>query len=237
MKKRMLSIENLVVEVEGKRVLKGVSLEVGKGEIVVLMGPNGSGKSSLAMTLLGSSEYKIVKEKKTRVEFEGKNLLTMSIDERARAGLYLAWQNPVAIPGVSVFSLGKAAYQAMREARGETSEYKSLSELKERMRQIMEKVGLSEIQLEKGVNEGFSGGEKKRLELVQLMLLKPKLAILDEIDSGLDKKGKVITREIVSELREEGTSFMIITHDDSWGEGENITRQWVMKNGKLQTGR
>lgn len=233
MKKRLLSIDHLVVEVGGKRVLNGLNFEVGTGEIVVIMGPNGSGKSSLAMTLMGSREYLIVSTKKTRVEFEGKDLLSMEIDERARAGLYLAWQNPVAIPGVSVFSLGKTAYQTLRESQGKKSEFKSLSELKEQMGKIMMRVGLSEKQLEKGVNEGFSGGEKKRLELAQLILLKPKLAILDEIDSGLDVDGLRLVKEIVSEMAKEGTAFLIITHYSKLLEYLKPNQVQMMKNGEI----
>lgn len=231
MKKDLLVIKKLVVTVDRKRVLDGVDLKIGEGEIVVIMGPNGSGKSSLAMTLMGSSEY--VVETKSRVEFEEKNLLEMNIDERARLGIFLAWQSPVAIPGVSIFNLGKTAYQSLREARGETSEFKSLIDLKNQLKKLMLKVGLSEQQLEKGVNEGFSGGEKKRLELMQMMLLRPKLVILDEIDSGLDIDGLRVVKQIVSEMAIKGTAFIVITHYSKLLEYLKPDKVWVMKRGKI----
>jgi len=234
MKKSLLKIEKLVVEVGGKRVLKGVNFEIGKGEIKVVMGPNGSGKSSLAMALMGSSEYRVVKSEGTRVELAGKKLLEMEIDERARAGMFLAWQNPVAIPGVSVFNLGKTAYQTLRAARGEEGEQKSLRELKQEMIAIMKRVGLSEKQLEKGINEGFSGGEKKRLELAQLILLKPKLAILDEIDSGLDADGLRVVTKIVSEMARKGTSFIVITHYSKLLDYLKPDEVLMMKDGKIR---
>lgn len=226
MTKPILGISNLQVTVEDKIVLNGLSIEIFPGEIGFLMGANGSGKSSLANVLMGNSIYSV---RGGEVLFEGQNLLTMSSDERAKEGLFLAWQNPVSIPGVSVFNLCRASY----EARGNKIE--SLTEFKKMLETLAEKVGLSKVHISRSVNEGFSGGEKKRLELLQLLLLKPKLAVLDEIDSGIDSEGIVMTLQILREMKEWGASVILITHNKRLLEEIVADKTWEIENGRLST--
>ena len=201
MTKSILDIKNLQISVEDRIVLNGFDLQIKEGQVIALLGPNGSGKSSVAMTLLGNPNYKVAAT--SRIEFLGKDLKQLSVDERAKAGLYIAWQNPVAIPGVTVFNFCKSI----------TSQTGSLVEFKKYLEELLVKVGLPKEYIGRGVNEGFSGGERKRLEMLQLLLLAPKLAVLDEVDSGLDSKGVQILAEIVNELKEKGTSFLLITHN------------------------
>ncbi|KKU45482.1 MAG: Iron-regulated ABC transporter ATPase [Microgenomates group bacterium GW2011_GWA2_46_7] len=218
----MLKITNLTVTVLGKQVLSEMDLQIGVGEVHVLMGVNGSGKSSLAMTLMGDSRYQI--SDASKVQYLGQDLLKLSSDERARVGLYVSWQNPTAIPGVSVFNLCKASYGAMG------NKIDKLIDFKKKLEELALTVGLTREHINRNVNEGFSGGERKRLELMQLLLLKPKLAILDEIDSGLDREGLKIVREIVSEIKEEGRSALIITHNEKLLEKMVITKIWKITN-------
>jgi Fe-S cluster assembly ATP-binding protein len=197
----ILDIQNLQITVEEKVVLEGFNLSIKEGQVVALLGPNGSGKSSVAMTLLGNSNYKILDASK--IQFLGKDLKKLSVDERAKSGLYIAWQNPVSIPGVTVFNFCKSI----------TTQTGTLVEFKKYLEELLVKVGLPKEYLSRGVNEGFSGGERKRLEMLQLLLLSPKLAVLDEVDSGLDTKGVQILAEIINELKAKGTSFLLITHN------------------------
>ncbi len=197
----ILDIQNLQITVEEKVVLEGFNLSIKEGQVVALLGPNGSGKSSVAMTLLGNSNYKV--SDASKIQFLGKDLKQLSVDERAKAGLYIAWQNPVSIPGVTVFNFCKSI----------TTQTGTLVEFKKYLEELLVKVGLPKEYLSRGVNEGFSGGERKRLEMLQLLLLSPKLAVLDEVDSGLDTKGVQILAEIVNELKAKGTSFLLITHN------------------------
>ena len=227
MKNVLLEIANLEVSVDSKIVLRNFAIKVNKGEVVALMGNNGSGKSSLAMILMGNPNYKIPENqntKESKVEFEGKNLLKMTTDERARAGIFVAWQNPVTIPGVTVFNLCKSSY----EAHG----YKipKLVELKQKLEELAVKVGLTKDYVSRNVNEGFSGGERKRLELLQLLLLKPKLAILDEIDSGLDSDGVKILIKIVTQMKQAGTAFVIITHSKKLAKEIGVEAIWKTTN-------
>ena len=224
MNKQLLRIDKLEAEVAGKRVLNGVSMEIDRGEVVVLIAVNGSGKSSFARVLAGSNQYEVVGGE---VELEGKNLLKMKMDERAKVGIFLAYQNPVALPGVKVFILCKTAH----EAQGNRIE--SVVEFKKKIEDLLVRVGLPREYVGREVNEGFSGGEKKRLELLQLLLLQPKLAILDEIDSGMDVQGRQKVREIVSEMQSKGTAFLVITHYDDLLEKDQITRTQTMKHGRV----
>ncbi len=201
MTKSILDIKNLQISVEDRSVLNGFDLQIKEGQVIALLGPNGSGKSSVAMTLLGNPNYKVADT--SRVEFLGKDIKQLSVDERAKAGLYVAWQNPVSIPGVTVFNFCKSI----------TSQTGTLVEFKKYLEDLLVKVGLPQEYLSRGVNEGFSGGERKRLEMLQLLLLAPKLAVLDEVDSGLDSKGVQILAEVINELKEKGTSFLLITHN------------------------
>lgn len=226
MKIELLSIENLGVVVEGKTVVNDLNLRMGQGEVGVLLGSNGSGKSSLAMALMGSTQYIV---HSTKLVFEGKDLLKMTSDERARAGLFVSWQNPVSIPGVSVFNLCRAGYEARGNAIAELTEFKRILET------LAERVGLPKEYVKRSVNEGFSGGEKKRLELLQLLLFCPKLAILDEIDSGLDTSGVERLMEVIREMKAGGTSFILITHNKKLMDDKDVDTRWEMKHGQLQT--
>ena len=203
----MLSIKNLHAEVEEKQILKGINLEVKAGEVHAIMGPNGSGKSSLASVLAGRQNYEVTGGD---VHFKGKNLLEMSPEVRAREGLFLAFQYPIEIPGVSNINFLKTALSEIRA-------YKKLPALdaKEFLRLTKEKQKLVEFDarlVNRSLNEGFSGGEKKRNEILQLAMLEPELAILDETDSGLDIDALRIVSKGVNKLRSDKNAFIIITH-------------------------
>jgi Fe-S cluster assembly ATP-binding protein len=203
----MLEIRDLVVSVEGKEILKGINLTVRPGEIHAIMGPNGSGKSTLSSVLAGKEEYEI---NSGSILFEGEDLLEMEVTERAHAGIFLAFQYPVEIPGVTNATFLKSAINSTRKARG-------LEELSpvEVLKLIREKAKMLEIDekfLKRSLNEGFSGGEKKRNEMLQMALLDPKLGILDETDSGLDIDALRIVSDAVNQLRDPQRSFIVITH-------------------------
>jgi Fe-S cluster assembly ATP-binding protein len=202
----MLTIKNLKVAVDGKAILNGIDLEVKPGEVHAIMGPNGSGKSTLAQALAGREQY----EMSGRVSYRGEDLLAMLPEERARKGIFLAFQYPVEIPGVSNVYFLKAALNAARAARGETEldAMDFLVLVKERMK-LME---MPEEFLYRAVNEGFSGGEKKRNEVLQMALLEPRLAILDETDSGLDIDALKVVANGVNSLRTPERSIVVVTH-------------------------
>lgn len=221
----MLSIKNLSVRIEGRSVINNLDMQVGVGEAHVVMGANGSGKSSLAQVLMGDTRFKV--QGSSNVRFERKDLLTMTADERSRAGLFVAWQAPVSIPGVSVFSLCKASYTAMGR------QIDTLVAFKKELEHLAVQVGLTKEHIERNVNEGFSGGERKRLELLQLLLLKPKLVILDEIDSGLDARGVKLVVKLVNEMKQQGTSFILITHNKRLLEEVMVDTTWEMHEGQL----
>ena len=203
----MLNIKDLYTAVENKKILEGLSLNVKAGEVHAIMGPNGSGKSTLANILAGKDGYQVTKGS---VLYEDKNLLELSPEERARKGVFLAFQYPVEIPGVNNIYLLKAALNAIRKHKGEPEldamEFMSL--VKEKMKLVQ----MNEDLLTRSVNEGFSGGEKKRNEVFQMAILEPKLAILDETDSGLDIDALKIVAEGVNSLRNEERAFILVTH-------------------------
>ncbi len=203
----MLEIKNLKVSVEDKQILKGVNLEVNAGEIHAIMGPNGSGKSTLANVIAGRDGYEI---DSGEIIYEGKDLTEMAPEIRAREGIFLAFQYPVEIPGVNNIYLLKAALNALRTHRGEPEldaiEFMAL--VKERMQVVK----MNEDLLSRAVNEGFSGGEKKRNEIFQMAVLEPKLAILDETDSGLDIDALKIVAKGINSLRSEDRAIIIVTH-------------------------
>lgn len=203
----MLKIENLHVEVEDKAILKGIDLEVGAGQVHAIMGPNGSGKSTLAQVLAGREEYEVTAGS---VSFAGDDLLEMPPEERAREGLFLAFQYPVEIPGVSNTYFLKAALNAIRKHRGE-DEIDAVEFLK-LAREKMKLVEMDEKLLGRPVNDGFSGGEKKRNEIFHMAVLDPKLAVLDETDSGLDIDALRIVADGVNAMRNDQRSFVVITH-------------------------
>ncbi|MDZ7363773.1 MAG: Fe-S cluster assembly ATPase SufC [candidate division KSB1 bacterium] len=203
----MLEIKGLEVSVAGQKILRGLDLKVNAGEVHAIMGPNGSGKSTLANVLAGREGYDV---DAGEVIFEGKNLLEMAPEDRAREGVFMAFQYPVEIPGVSIANFLKAAFNAIREHRGQekmdTMEFLAL--MKEKMRFV----GMDEKLLSRSVNEGFSGGEKKRNEIFQMALLSPKLAILDETDSGLDIDALRIVANGVNKLRSKDNAVIVVTH-------------------------
>lgn len=203
----MLTINNLQASVEDKQILKGLNLQVKPGEVHAIMGPNGSGKSTLGNVLAGREDYEVTGGE---VLFDGKDLLDLSPEDRAREGLFLAFQYPVEIPGVSNINFLKTALNDIRE-------YKGLPpmEAKEFLNMVKEKQKLVEFDSKltnRSLNEGFSGGEKKRNEIFQLAMLEPKLAILDETDSGLDIDALRIVADGVNQLRSENNAFVVITH-------------------------
>src|SRR3954467_133296 len=203
----MLEIRDLSAEVEGKKILKGLSLRINAGEVHAVMGPNGSGKSTLAAVLAGRPEYDITGG---QVLYQGKDLLDMDPEERAREGVFLAFQYPIEIPGVNSTYFLKSSLNEIRKHHGqqELDAMEFLSLVKEKMK-LLE---LSEDLLRRSVNEGFSGGEKKRNEIFQMAVLEPKLAILDETDSGLDIDALKIVSNGVNKLRREDNTQLVITH-------------------------
>ncbi len=203
----MLSIKNLHADVNGGPILKGLNLEVRPGEVHAIMGPNGSGKSTLGHVLAGREGYDVTQGE---IRFDGQDLSTMEAEVRAREGLFLAFQYPVEIPGVSNMEFLKAAVDAIAEHRGQKP-LDAISFMK-KAREACKTVDLEQSFLKRGVNEGFSGGEKKRNELMQMILLEPKLAILDETDSGLDIDALQVVANGVNALRAPDRSFVLVTH-------------------------
>lgn len=203
----MLSIKNLYVSIEGKGILQGIDLQVMPGEVHAIMGPNGSGKSTLAHVLAGREGYEITEGE---ITYAGQDLLPLAPEERAREGIFLAFQYPVEIPGVNNTYFLKAAVNAMRKHRGEPEldamDFVQLMKAKIRL------VGMDEALLQRAVNEGFSGGEKKRNEILQMALLEPRLAILDETDSGLDIDALKMVAEGVNRLRSPERAIIVVTH-------------------------
>lgn len=203
----MLTVKGLKVVVEGNEILKGIDLEVNKGEVHAIMGPNGSGKSTLANVLAGREEYEVVAGE---VLYNGRNLLDMKPEDRAREGLFLAFQYPVEIPGVSMSNFLKTALNELREYRGQ--EKLDAMEFFALIREKLKFVNMDEKLLSRSINQGFSGGEKKRNEIFQMALLEPKLAILDETDSGLDIDAMKIVANGVNQLRSQDNATIVVTH-------------------------
>jgi Fe-S cluster assembly ATP-binding protein len=203
----LLQIKNLHASIDGNEILRGIDLEVGAGEVHAIMGPNGSGKSTLARVLAGQDAYDVTEGE---VWFEGKNLLEMDPEERAREGVFMAFQYPVEIPGVSNTYFLKAALNAVRKHRGlpEVSAVEFLKLAREKMKLVQ----MEESLLGRPVNEGFSGGEKKRNEIFHMAVLEPRLGVLDETDSGLDIDALRIVSDGVNQLRRADRAFLVITH-------------------------
>ena len=203
----MLSIKNLHASIEDKEILRGLDLEVKAGEVHAIMGPNGSGKSTLSYVLAGKDDYEVTAGSAT---LDGEDLFAMEPNERAAAGLFLAFQYPLEIPGVATMTFLKTALNAQRRARGEaelpTPQFMKL------VREKADSLSISTDMLKRGLNVGFSGGEKKRNEVLQMALLEPKLCVLDETDSGLDIDALRIVAQGVNELRAQNRSFVVITH-------------------------
>ncbi|MBT8140959.1 MAG: Fe-S cluster assembly ATPase SufC [Gammaproteobacteria bacterium] len=203
----MLYIKNLHAAIDGIEILKGIDLSIKAGEVHAIMGPNGSGKSTLASVLAGRDEYEITQGS---INFDGKDLLELEIEERAREGLFLAFQYPQEIPGVNNVYLLKAAVNAVRKHRGldEYDAYDFLALVREKVKFMH----MDESFLHRGVNEGFSGGEKKRNEILQMLMLEPKLAVLDETDSGLDIDALKVVSKGVNAMRSKDRGMLLVTH-------------------------
>lgn len=203
----MLTIKNLHASIEGTEILKGINLEIKAGEVHAIMGPNGSGKSTLASVLAGREEYEVTEGE---VTFKGKNLLDLAPEERAREGVFLAFQYPVEIPGVSTTNFLRTAVNQVREHRGQEAldAVKFLSIMKEKMNLVE----IDKKLMSRALNEGFSGGEKKRNEIFQMAMLEPTLSILDETDSGLDIDALRIVSNGVNQLKSEDNATIVVTH-------------------------
>ena len=203
----LLEIKNLQVKVDDREILKGLDLTVNKGEVHAIMGPNGSGKSTLAHVLSGKPGYEVTGG---AVTFDGADLLALSPDERAARGIFLAFQYPLEIPGVATMNFLRTALNAQRKTRGEPE--LSTPEFLKRVREVAGKLSIDQDMLRRPVNVGFSGGEKKRNEILQMALLEPKLAVLDETDSGLDIDALKVVAEGVNRLRSPDRAMIVITH-------------------------
>lgn len=204
-----LTIKNLHVSIEGKEILKGVDLEIKKGEIHAIMGPNGTGKSTLAYAVMGHPSYEITEGE---IIFEGQNIIEMATDERSRLGLFLAFQYPVAIPGVTVANFLRTALNARRRAKNPEDKGISILDFRKMLKEKMDLLQMDHAFAGRYLNDGFSGGEKKRAEILQMATLKPTIAVLDETDSGLDIDALRIVSEGVNALADENLGVLIITH-------------------------
>ncbi|RME52324.1 Fe-S cluster assembly ATPase SufC [Candidatus Woesearchaeota archaeon] len=220
----LLALKDVHVRVEGKEVVKGVSLSLERGKVHVLMGPNGSGKSSLAYALMGHPRYEITKGD---VLFEGTSLLGLSVHERSRKGIFLSFQHPVAVEGVSVTNMLRAALQARGGGRVPFIRFRK------QLVAAASALGIPESFLDRNLNEGFSGGEKKKFELLQLLVLDPKLAILDEIDSGLDIDALKVVAKGVNTFLSSDKAVLIITHYKRLLDHCRPDRIFILKDGKV----
>ena len=222
----ILEIKDLHANVEGKEILKGVNLTIPRGEIHAIMGPNGSGKSTLSYTLMGHPKYQITSGD---ILLDGKSILDASTDERARRGIFLCFQYPTAIPGVTVTNFLKTV---LKNVRGEDIPVK---QFRKELKEGMEYLQMKEDFARRYVNDGFSGGEKKRHEILQMALMKPKLAVLDEVDSGLDIDALRIIAGGIEGLRSEDRSMLVITHYQRILDYLTLDRVHVFMDGKIQT--
>ncbi|NJE76165.1 Fe-S cluster assembly ATPase SufC [Thermococcus sp. ES12] len=218
----MLKVENLHVKVADREILRGIDLHLGEGELHVVMGPNGSGKSTLALTIAGHPKYEVAEG---RIFFDGEDITTAKPEERARKGIFLSFQHPVEVEGVKVINF---LQRALRNLRGidEVEAY-------DRIFQAVEELGFDSSILSRELNVGFSGGERKKLEMLQAYLVKPKLLILDEPDSGVDVDSLKVIAGIIAKLHSGGTSILLITHYGRILEYLNPQRVHVLKDGKM----
>lgn len=227
--KQLLNVKNLYVDVEEKQILHGVDLLIGKGETHVLMGPNGTGKSTLGYALMGNPRYTI---KSGEIWFQGKNITEAPVNERAKAGIFLSFQNPLEVPGVTLSSFIRNALEQ------KTGKRQRLYDFKKELERTMEILQMDPSYAERDLNVGFSGGEKKKAEILQLLMLKPSLAILDETDSGLDVDAVRIVSAGIEEYQKNCKgSLLIITHSTKILESLSVDHTHVMVEGKIiQTG-
>ena len=219
-----LSIKNISCSAEGNDILSSCSLEVNKGDCIALLGPNGHGKSTLLNVLMGSPRYKVTSGS---ISLDGEDLLSMDVDERSKKGLFMAFQYPPDVPGVVTMDFFRGMINAHQD--------KPVSLLKfyKETTSAYEKVDLDSSMASRHLNEGYSGGEKKRNEILQMLLLKPKLALLDEIDSGLDVDSLKTIADIINTMREEGTTFIIVSHYDRLYELVHVNKTAIVVNGKV----
>ena len=226
-----LTITNLHVSVEGKPILKGVNLEIKRGETHALMGPNGSGKSTLGLAIMGHPNYEITDGS---IELNGENVLEMDVDERCRAGLFMAFQRPVAIPGVKLADFLRHATTNVRNPdRKEGEELIPMRDFRKEIKQKMSDLKIDAEFARRYVNDGFSGGEMKRAEILQLAMLQPKFAVLDETDSGLDADAVRLASESIREIGSNEIGLLIITHHDKLLEHNTPDKTHVMLGGRI----
>jgi Fe-S cluster assembly ATP-binding protein len=226
----MLTINNLHVSIGDKKILNGLSLHVKPGEVAAIMGPNGSGKSTLSYVIAGREDYEVTEGE---ILLDGENILEMEPHERAHAGLFLAFQYPLEIPGVATMTFLKAALNAQRRAKGEAE--LSTPDFMKRVNAAADKLGIARDFLKRPLNVGFSGGEKKRMEILQMALLAPKMAILDETDSGLDIDALRIVAEGVNAQRDPKHGFLVITHYQRLLDHIRPDTVHVMAKGRIVT--
>ncbi len=225
MAENLLEINNIYTEVEGKEILHDVSLNIKKGEIHVLMGPNGAGKSTLGYTLMGNPEYNI---KSGKIIFDGNDITDYSTDKRAKSGLFLSFQDPLEVPGVSLESFIRSSLQQVTGTRVK------LIAFQKELEKAMELLNMNRSYAERDLNVGFSGGEKKKAEILQLLMLKPKFAILDETDSGLDVDAvRTVSRGVEFYQKELGGTLLIITHSTKILESLNVDKTHIIVKGKI----
>ena len=225
----MIEIKNLHAEIDGKPILKGINLEIGKGEVHAIMGPNGSGKSTLSYVLAGREEYEVTQGE---VLLNGENILELEPEERAAAGVFLAFQYPIEIPGVPNTTFLRQAVNSIRKQRGQ-DEIEAVT-FQKLVRSKAKELGMSAEMLKRAVNVGFSGGEKKRNEILQMAVLDPAFAVLDETDSGLDIDALKIVAEGVNALRSQDRSFLVITHYQRLLEYIVPDKVHVLAHGQIQ---
>jgi len=221
----MFKVKNLEVSLEGKKIIKGLDLEISAGQVVFLMGPNGSGKSTLGNTIMGNPDYKV---DRGSISFNSKSILKLSADRRAKLGIFLAFQSPMEFEGIKTLSFLKTALAS------QTGKKVNPFDFRDRAVSDMESLGMDSKFLSRDLNFGFSGGEKKKSEIIQLLTLKPKLAILDEIDSGLDVDGlKSVAESLLKLKKKKKTAFLVITHHSSIARYLQPDVVYILSDGKL----